>query len=337
METIEKKPAPPRYTIQPAEERATFDHGWLQTSHSFSFAEYFDPANLSWGALRVFNDDVVAPGTGFGTHPHRDMEILTYVLEGELEHRDSLGNVGVVRAGGVQYLSAGTGLSHSEKNHSEQHPLHFVQMWVMPRAQQLEPRYGQVDFTQADRQNAWLTIASGRENTAAPINIWQDATAYVARLDDGRLEKTIEADRFAFLFVASGNVTFDGKQSLEAGDGIRIDAALRDGLAVSRWRARANSCCGIRPLSKRASPRDERSEVPPSRYDPRRDAECERMRGVLEDGQPLGASADVRGVRPRRVLRFLNQQARDQTLSRNEPPDHHLARTRRALEVLLHR
>ena len=222
METIEKKPAPPRYTIQPAEERATFDHGWLQTSHSFSFADYFDPANLSWGALRVFNDDVVAPGTGFGTHPHRDMEILTYVLAGELEHRDSLGNVGVVRAGGVQYLSAGTGLSHSEKNHSEQYPLHFVQMWVMPRAQQLEPRYGQVDFTQADRQNTWLTIASGRGNTPTPINIWQDATAYVARLDGARLNKSIDADRFAFLFVASGNVTFDGKQSREPGDGIRI-------------------------------------------------------------------------------------------------------------------
>jgi redox-sensitive bicupin YhaK (pirin superfamily) len=214
--------APPRYSIQRAAERGTFDHGWLQTSHSFSFADYFDPANLSWGALRVFNDDVVAPGKGFGTHPHRDMEILTYVLDGELEHRDSLGNVGVVRAGGVQYLSAGTGISHSEKNHSEQHPLHFVQMWVMPRAQHLQPRYGQVDFTQADRQNTWLAIASGRENVSAPISIWQDATAYVARLDGARLQKSIEADRFAFLFVASGNVTFDGKQVLEAGDGIRI-------------------------------------------------------------------------------------------------------------------
>jgi len=172
--------------------------------------------------LRVFNDDVVAPGRGFGTHPHRDMEILTYVLDGELEHRDSMGNVGIVRSGGVQYLSAGTGISHSEVNHSDERPLHFVQMWVVPKAQRLEPRYGQVDFDRAARTNTWLTIASGRPGIEAPIAIWQDATADVARLEGTRLTKSIAEGRFAFLFVAAGNVTFDGTHALEAGDAVRI-------------------------------------------------------------------------------------------------------------------
>jgi redox-sensitive bicupin YhaK (pirin superfamily) len=213
----------PPFSVQPAEERALFDHGWLQTAHSFSFADYFDPSNLSWGALRVLNDDVVAPGKGFGTHPHRDMEILTYVLDGELEHRDSLGNVGVVGAGGVQYLSAGTGLSHSETNHSETSPLHFVQMWVMPRAQNLAPRYGQVDFKESDRHNRWLTVASGREGVETPISIWQDATAFVARLDASRLTKTVDDGRFAFLFVAAGDeIKFGDDVTLQAGDGVRI-------------------------------------------------------------------------------------------------------------------
>jgi len=143
----------PTFEIQRANERAFADHGWLKTYHSFSFADYFDPANLSWGALRVFNDDTVAGGTGFGTHPHRDMEILTYVLSGELEHKDSMGNVGVVGAGGVQYLSAGTGISHSEYNHQPDAAVRLVQMWVLPRAQHLSPQYGQVDYTAADRDN----------------------------------------------------------------------------------------------------------------------------------------------------------------------------------------
>ena len=209
------------FTVQRAAERATFDHGWLHTSHSFSFASYFDPQNLNWGALRVFNDDVVAPGKGFGTHPHRDMEILTYVLEGELEHKDSLGNVGVVAAGSVQYLSAGTGLQHSEYNHSGERPVHFVQMWVLPRAAGLAPRYGQTDFTVADRTNRWLAIASGETGLRAPIAIWQDASAYVARLEGAALAKSIPAGRFAFLFVAAGEVAL-GTETLHAGDAVRI-------------------------------------------------------------------------------------------------------------------
>jgi redox-sensitive bicupin YhaK (pirin superfamily) len=192
------------FSIVRAADRATYDHGWLQTSHSFSFADYFDPQNLNWGALRVFNDDVVAPAKGFGAHPHRDMEILTYVLEGELEHKDSMGNVGVVSAGSVQYLSAGTGLKHSEYNHSSERPVHFVQMWVLPRAQGLAPRYGQADFSEADRHNRWLTIATGETGVVAPITIWQDASAYVARVDGATLTKSIPAGRFGFSLRRNG-------------------------------------------------------------------------------------------------------------------------------------
>ena len=214
-----------RMHVQRADERAAYDHGWLKTNHSFSFASYFDAGNLNWGALRVFNDDVVAPGKGFGTHPHRDMEILTYVLDGELEHKDSMGNIGVVRPGGVQYLSAGTGVAHSEYNHSAQYPVRFVQMWVVPRAQNLAPRYGQVDFSEADRRDRWLTIASGEKGVDAPIAIWQDATAYVARLETAHLTKAIRAGRFAFLFIASGNVNLSG-ETLHAGDAARIVGPL---------------------------------------------------------------------------------------------------------------
>ena len=217
------------YLIQRSAERAHANHGWLQTFHSFSFADYFDPANTNWGALRVFNDDVIAAGMGFGTHPHRDMEILTYVLEGELEHRDSMGNIGVVRPGGVQYLSAGTGIRHSEYNHSKEHACRLVQMWVMPQAQGLAPRYGQVDFTLADRAHDWLAIASGRAGVTSPIAIWQDAACFVTHLADAERSCTIDAGRFGFLFVASGSIAVhDGATEaavLETGDALRITGA----------------------------------------------------------------------------------------------------------------
>jgi len=213
------------FTIQRSAERAAYDHGWLQTRHSFSFADYHDPANVNWGALRVFNDDVVAPGKGFGSHPHRDMEILTYVLEGELEHKDSMGNVGVVRPGGVQYLSAGTGIAHSEYNHSAERPVHFVQMWVLPQAAGLAPRYGQVDYTEQDRLNRWLPIASGQAGVESKIALWQDATAYVARVDGAPLAFTLAAGRLAFLFVGSGSILVNSER-LAAGDGVRIAGPL---------------------------------------------------------------------------------------------------------------
>ncbi|GAC1539291.1 MAG: pirin family protein [Vulcanimicrobiaceae bacterium] len=213
------------FEIQRASERGHADHGWLQTSHSFSFADYFDPERMQWGALRVFNDDVVAPGQGFGRHPHRDMEILTYVLDGELEHKDSMGNVGVVGAGAVQYLSAGSGIAHSEYNHSAARPVHLVQMWVVPHAAGLTPRYGQVDYTRADRLDRWLPIATGEPGIDARIAIWQDATAYVARVEAATLTKTLRAGRKAFLFVCSGDVTVNGA-TLQAGDAVRVAGAL---------------------------------------------------------------------------------------------------------------
>jgi redox-sensitive bicupin YhaK (pirin superfamily) len=154
------------------------------------------------------------------------------VLEGELEHRDSMGNVGIVRPGGVQYLSAGTGLRHAELNHSSEHPVHFVQMWVMPRERDLEPKYGQVDFTTADRDNRWLTVASGEPGVTAPISIFQDATLSVARLDTTSLKKTIAAGRYAFLFVAAGTLVF-GDQALSAGDSVRIQGPFEIDIAGS--------------------------------------------------------------------------------------------------------
>jgi redox-sensitive bicupin YhaK (pirin superfamily) len=220
----------PNIAIQRSGERAFFDMDWLQTYHSFSFADYFDPANLNWGALRVFNDDVIAAGKGFPTHPHRDMEILTYVLDGELEHKDSMGNIGVIRPGGVQYLSAGTGIKHSEYNHSAENPVRLVQMWVLPRAQGLEPRYGQVDYTLTDRLDRWLPIASGEANVTSQIALWQDATAYVARLAEKPLSFTLRPNRFAFLFVADGELVLNGEK-LGRGDAARIEGPLELELA----------------------------------------------------------------------------------------------------------
>jgi len=213
--------AEPAFLIQRADQRAFFDHGWLKTYHSFSFADYFDPANLNWGTLRVFNDDTVAAGKGFGRHPHRDMEIVTYVLSGQLEHQDSLGHHGVVDAGGVQYMSAGTGVAHSEFNHSTERPVHFVQMWVLPRAQGGPPAYGQASFERAERTNQWLTIASGEGGIAAPIAIGSDATLRVARLEGTTLAHEFAPGRLGFLFVAEGAVTANAGP-LNAGDAVRM-------------------------------------------------------------------------------------------------------------------
>ena len=135
----------PLFQVVPAASRAHVDAGWLETYYSFSFADYHDPANLNWGALRVFNDDTIQGGEGFPTHPHRDMEIVTYVLSGELAHRDSIGNHGVVGPGGVQFMSAGTGVRHSEYNNDPVEPLHLVQMWVLPGRMGTPPSYGQLD------------------------------------------------------------------------------------------------------------------------------------------------------------------------------------------------
>jgi len=209
------------FTVQRSNERYFANHGWLQTYHSFSFADYYDRKNTNWGALRVFNDDVIAPASGFPEHPHRDMEIVTYVLSGELRHADSMGNVGVVRAGGVQYMSAGTGVRHSEVNPSPDQPLHLVQMWVLPGQLGAKPLYGQIDFTEDDRRNVWLTVASGQPGIDTPIALTQTATLAVAHLDDTALTRAQEPGRYGFLFCASGDVLANGIE-LQAGDAVRM-------------------------------------------------------------------------------------------------------------------
>ena len=224
MSTITTRP--PSFSVQRSDERFHADHGWLNARHSFSFAEYFDPNNVSWGALRVFNDDRIAAGEGFPTHPHRDMEIITYILSGELEHKDSMGNHGIVKDGGVQFMSAGTGVRHSEFNASKTKELHLVQMWVLPGKLGVKPSYGQQNFTEDDRRNKWLTVASGQPSVEAPIALTQDASLRVSSLEHHTLRHVFEPKRFGFLFVASGQIDVHGetepKQILREGDALRI-------------------------------------------------------------------------------------------------------------------
>ncbi len=212
---------PPVFAVVRSKEREHAEHGWLDTYYSFSFADYFDPANVNWGALRVFNDDTIAPASGFPTHSHRDMEIVTYVLSGELAHRDSLGNHGVVGPGGVQFMSAGTGVRHSEYNNSADQPLHLVQMWVLPGRVGTPPSYGQMDFSLDDRRNRWLDVVSGDPNVNAPIRITQDATLRVSAVDGERIVADFAPRRYGYLFVAGGAVEANGEQ-LGAGDSVRL-------------------------------------------------------------------------------------------------------------------
>lgn len=220
------KTLPRTFAVQRAAQRYYADHDWLKTYHSFSFADYYDPQNLNWGALRVFNDDRIAGGAGFPLHPHRDMEILTYVFSGELEHQDSMGNRGVVKPGGVQFMSAGTGVRHSETNAREDVELHLVQMWVLPGKAGTPPTYGQKDFTADERHNRWLAVASGHRAVVAPIALTQDAALLVSRLENHELRHTFEPGRFGFLFVGAGEIEANGEQ-LHAGDAVRMYAIER--------------------------------------------------------------------------------------------------------------
>jgi redox-sensitive bicupin YhaK (pirin superfamily) len=204
-----------------SEERHFADHGWLQTRWHFSFAEYYDPANLHWGALRVFNDDVIQPGQGFPMHGHRDMEIITCVLDGALEHRDSMGNRGVIHPGEVQVMSAGTSVTHSEYNHSKEAPVHLLQLWVLPRTKNRPPRWEQKQFTAAERAGKLLPVVSSGE-LAGTLAIDQDAAIYLSSLKTGEeVTHRSRAERKAYLFVIAGSVTMNG-ETLAAGDQARI-------------------------------------------------------------------------------------------------------------------
>jgi len=210
-------------TLRRSEERGHADHGWLDAHHTFSFADYFDPDHVQFSVLRVLNQDRVAPGAGFPTHPHRDMEIVTYVLEGALQHRDSMGNGSVIRPGEVQYMSAGTGVLHSEFNASRSEPLHLLQMWVFPREKGTAPSYDQRSYPPEERRDRLRLVVSpdGRDGS---IRIGQDAALLVGTLGAGaRVEHELPPGRSAWLHVARGRVRLGGDE-LGPGDG----AGLRD-------------------------------------------------------------------------------------------------------------
>ncbi|MDB4958799.1 MAG: Pirin domain protein [Myxococcales bacterium] len=204
--------------VRPGSERGRTDHGWLESSHTFSFADYYDPRHMGFRVLRVINEDFVAPGRGFGLHPHNDMEIVTYVLEGELAHQDSLGNGSIMRRGDVQRMSAGTGVTHSESNPSRAERLHLLQIWIMPDKPGYEPSYDQKSFSLEERQGTLRLIVShdGRDRS---VSINQDATISSALLTKGdRVEHTIDPNRYAWIQVARGAIDLEGRR-LAAGDG----------------------------------------------------------------------------------------------------------------------
>jgi len=208
--------------IRRARERGHADHGWLQSWHSFSFADYHDPRQMGFSALRVINEDFVQPGEGFGTHPHRDMEILTWVLGGALEHQGSMGNGSAIRPGEMQYMSAGTGVTHSEFNHSKEKVVHLLQIWIVPNERGARPRYGQKSFAEELASEALCLVASpdGRDGSIA---IRQDARVIAARTRAAR-EFSIElaAGRSAWLQVARGSLRL-GAETLLQGDGVALE------------------------------------------------------------------------------------------------------------------
>lgn len=212
-------------TLRRAEDRGHFDHGWLDTFHSFSFGGYQDPEHMAYRSLRVLNEDRVQPGQGFGTHGHQDMEIFTWVLSGALEHRDSLGKHGVLRPGEAQVMSAGTGIRHSEFNASDTELVHFLQIWLLPERRGLSPRHHQVAFQDTNLRNR-LHLVAGPEGSGAAVTLFQDARIQVARLDAGQsLKATCPPGRYAYLHVATGGITANGV-ILSAGDAARIQDEL---------------------------------------------------------------------------------------------------------------
>lgn len=208
-------------TLRKSEERGHANHGWLNSYHSFSFADYYDPHHMGFRNLRVINEDRVHAGKGFGMHPHRDMEIISYVLEGALEHRDSIGNSAIIRPGEVQIMSAGTGIVHSEYNHSQSDLVHFLQIWILPDKKGVKPRYDQKMYSQEEKQGKLRLVVSqdGREGS---VSIHQDANIYASLLDAGQeVDYQIKPDRHAWVQVVKGDITLNG-QVLSAGDAAAV-------------------------------------------------------------------------------------------------------------------
>ena len=210
-------------TLRKSADRGHADHGWLFARHSFSFANYYDPRNMGYRALRVINEDVVQPGQGFGTHAHNDMEIITYVLEGALEHKDSMGNTGVIRPGEVQYMSAGSGVRHSEFNHSTTEPTHLLQIWLLPNQEGVKPHYAEAKLADTERRGRLKLVAAGNPNGSDAFQIHQDVQLYASLLPKGQsVEHSPKAGRGLYLQLARGAVTLNS-QRLEAGDGAIVE------------------------------------------------------------------------------------------------------------------
>ena len=208
-------------TVRPAKERGTANFGWLDSRHTFSFGEYYDAAQMGFGPLRVINEDRVSPGQGFGTHGHKDMEIISYVLEGALEHKDSIGTGSVIRPGDVQVMSAGTGIRHSEFNHSKTEPVHFLQIWVMPNRQGIAPRYEQKTFPDAEKRGR-LRLVGSSDGRDGSVVIHHDVELFAALLNAGeKLTHTLATRRKGWIQVIRGAVALDGRD-LVAGDGAAV-------------------------------------------------------------------------------------------------------------------
>ncbi|WP_369975437.1 pirin family protein [Xanthomonas bundabergensis] len=214
--------------IRTSDTRGRAEHGWLSSRHTFSFGHYHDPRHMGFGPLRVINEDRVKPGQGFGTHAHRDMEILSYVLDGALEHKDSMGNGSVLRYGDVQRMSAGSGVTHSEFNHSASEPVHFLQIWLLPERAGIEPGYEEKHFAPETKRGQLRLIAAPQGEDGA-VTIHQDARIYASILDgDERIAYPLAAGRGAYVQVIRGSLTVNG-QALQAGDAAQIvdEAELR--------------------------------------------------------------------------------------------------------------
>jgi quercetin 2,3-dioxygenase len=224
--------AAPRIDLRRANQRFASRAGWLESYHSFSFGGHYDPENTHHGLLLVNNDDIIKPGTGFSTHPHQDMEIVTWVLSGELEHKDSEGNKGVIYPGLAQRMSAGSGIWHSEINASAKSPVHLIQMWVLPDTEAIKPGYEQLDINREINKGGLVPIASGRNHHAAIAIRQKGAVLWGGRLKAGEMVRVPEAP-FVHLYVATGAVTLEGAGALTAGDSARISAAASQKLTAS--------------------------------------------------------------------------------------------------------
>ena len=219
--------------VRKGHDRGYANHGWLQSYHSFSFAEYYDPQYMHFSVRRVINDETVAPGKGFGAHPHRDMEIITYMLHGELQHKDSIGKGSVIKAGDVQRMTAGSGIVHSEFNASQSDSVHFLQIWILPERLNLQPGYEDRHFTASQKLNRWCLIAAKSDTAAVSpelladaLKVHQDMQLYATVLNaDAELTYSAKENRSLYLHVAIGNIEVEG-QKLTAGDALMLNGSV---------------------------------------------------------------------------------------------------------------